>query len=336
MENSRNNPPRIRTFLIADFTALLLLFAFLVFAFDPQGQALVKHAFSPSKPSPQTLITPAPSPSAAKTPTPTPSPTPEPTPAPGDFSASFEKAKLQDGMDYVCRGDGYLIGIEEYYVNDAVALVADVYVRDIHLIKTAFSNGQFKGTASKYEFITDLCMDNKAVFGVSGDFVSVRDDGLVIRNGKLLQKNKYTDICVLYVDGTMAVYSWRGKNWKELTDGSVWQTWCFGPNLLDENGCAMEVNHNLMRKNPRCAIGYYEPGHYALVIVDGRQQFYSTGMTLTELSSFMAGLGCKVAYNLDGGMSAQMVLEDNLVNQPARGGRRVGDVIYIERTGMPE
>ncbi len=336
MQNSRNDPPRIRTFLITDFVALILLFAILVLGFDPQGQALVKQAFTAANSSPQALVTPTPASTATSTPAATPTPTPTPTPAPGDFSASFEKAELKEGMDYVCRGDGYLIGIEEYYVNDAVALVADVYVRDIHLIKTAFSYGQFKGRASNYEYIIDLCMDNNAVFGVSGDFVSVRDDGLVIRNGELLQKNKYADICVLYVDGTMGVYSWRGKPWKELTDGSVWQTWCFGPNLLDENGNAMEVNHNLMRKNPRCAIGYYEPGHYALVIVDGRQQYYSTGMTLTELSSFMAGLGCKVAYNLDGGMTAQMVLEDNLVSQPARGGRRVGDVIYIERAGIPE
>jgi exopolysaccharide biosynthesis protein len=78
-------------------------------------------------------------------------------------------------------------------------------------------------------------------------------------------------------------------------------------------------------------IGYYEPGHYAFVIVDGRTKYYSEGMTFTEVSAFMAELGCKVAYNLDGGQSAQMVLEDNLVNMPANGGRRVGDIIYLER-----
>ena len=55
-------------------------------------------------------------------------------------------------------------------------------------------------------------------------------------------------------------------------------------------------------------------------------------MTLTELSAFMASLGVKAAYNLDGGQTAQMVLEDNLVNMPANGGRRVGDIIYLERT----
>jgi len=65
--------------------------------------------------------------------------------------------------------------------------------------------------------------------------------------------------------------------------------------------------------------------------VDGRQANYSDGMTLTELSTFMAGLGCKSAYNLDGGQTAQMVLDGNLVNMPANGGRKVGDIIYIER-----
>ena len=334
----KNNPPRLITLVIADSAALLILFAFIALAAYPQGQAFVKSVFSAPESAPAPSIGSASPDANAQTPAPTPTPTTEPTPspAPGDFSESFEKADLAEGMDYVYRAEDYLIGIEEYYVDEAVVLVADVYVRDVHLIKTAFSFSQFKGSASKYEFITDLCMDNNAVFGVSGDFVSVREDGLIIRNGTLLQKNKYADICVLYVDGTLAVYKWREKTLKELTDGSVWQTWCFGPNLLDENGGAMEINHNLMRKNPRCAIGYYSPGHYAFVIVDGRQKYYSTGMTLTELSAFMAQLGCKVAYNLDGGMTAQMVLEDNVVNQPASGGRRVGDIIYIERTETPE
>ncbi len=337
MDNHKHNPPRALTYLLADSLALLALLGILALTVYPPGKALAVRVLSASA---STAATAAASPaqvetqSPAATPSPTPSPTaaPTPTPAPGDFSASFAEADLADGMDYVYRSEDVIIGIEEYYVDEAVVLVADVYVRDIHLLKTAFANGQFKGSASKYQSITELSADNNAVFAVSGDYVSVREDGLIIRNGELLQNNQYTDICVLYTDGTMAVYQWREKTAQELNDGSVWQTWCFGPNLLDESGSAMEINHTLMRKNPRCAIGYFEPGHYAFVIVDGRQKYYSTGMTLTELSAFMAQLGCKAAYNLDGGMTAQMVLEDNVVNQPPLGGRRVGDIIYFERT----
>lgn len=334
MKYHKSNPPRPIVYILLDFLALILALGILAFAAYPPVQVAVKSVFvAPTPTATPQLVTPEPEgPTPEPTPTISPTPIPTPTPAPGDFSATFAKADIPEGMDYVYRSSDYLIGIEEYDVDNAVLFVADVYVRDVHLIKTAFSNACFKGERSKYEDILSLCADNNALFGVSGDFVSIREDGVVIRNGELLQNSKYTDLFVLYVDGTMVVYGPQDKTIEELTDGSVWQTWCFGPNLLDENGQAMEINHKLGRKNPRCAIGYYEPGHYAFVIVDGRQKYYSEGLSLTELSTFMAGLGCKVAYNLDGGQTAQMVLEDNLVNMPANGGRRVGDIIYLERT----
>lgn len=169
------------------------------------------------------------------------------------------------------------------------------------------------------------------MFAVSGDYVGPRTDGIVFRNGELLRNSYCSSFCVLYIDGTMAIYEKREKSAKELREIGVWQSWCFGPNLLDQNGHGMEITHELMRLNPRCAIGYYEPGHYCFVVVDGRQKYYSIGMTLTELSAYMESLGCKAAYNLDGGQTAQMVLDDGLVNQPTNGGRRVGDIIYLER-----
>lgn len=332
MKHQKNGPPRAIVYVLFDLLALTLALGILALTTDTPVRQAVRGLLA----APTQAVAPSAHLSLPQTSTPkvtqkvSPTPEPTPTPVPGDFSDAFSKAEIPEGMDYVYRGQDYLIGIEEYYVDNAVLFVADVYVRDVHLIKTAFANGSFKGRSSRYENIVSLCEDNNALFGVSGDYVSIREDGVVIRNGELLQNSKYTDILVLYVDGTMAVYGPREKTIQDLTDGSVWQTWCFGPNLLDKNGQAMEINHKLMRNNPRCAIGYYEPGHYAFVVVDGRTKYYSEGMTLTALSTFMADLGCKVAYNLDGGQTAQMVLEDNLVNMPANGGRRVGDIIYLE------
>ncbi len=334
MNAKKKSPPRAYVFFFTDLIALLLAFLAIAYLAYPPGRELVQNAFATPTPT-ATPFVPTPTP-VLETPEPTPviTPTPEPTPtpAPGDFSAAFDASDIAEGMDYVYRTDDYIIGIEEYYVEDAVLFVADVYIRDIHLLKTAFANNMFKGDKLKYDYILDLCAETGAAFAVSGDFVAIREDGLIIRNGELLQNRNYTDICALYIDGTMAVYEKPDKTVDELTDGSVWQTWCFGPNLLGEGGQAIEISHKLMHENPRCAIGYYEPGHYCFVVVDGRQKYYSDGMTLTELSAFMSELGCKAAYNLDGGQSAQMVLEDNIVNMPANGGRRVGDIIYFERT----
>jgi exopolysaccharide biosynthesis protein len=112
--------------------------------------------------------------------------------------------------------------------------------------------------------------------------------------------------------------------------GGVYQTWDFGPALLDRDGKAIsEFTTGIAGKNPRCAIGYYEPGHYCLVLVDGRQEGYSMGLTLTELAQLFEDMGCKRAYNLDGGQSANMAYLGKLHNVPTRGGREVSDLIYI-------
>ena len=335
MRFRKNKPPRIAGLVIGDL--ILSALAISIIVFSVYRPVPVSALFAKASPTPTgtAVVTPAPT-DLLPTPTPTMAPTATPSPATGDFSDAFSKAQLADGMDFVYRSDDYLIGIEECYVGDAVLFVADIYIRDIHLLKTAFAFNSFKGAYPRNEDVMQLCTENNAMFAVTGDFVSIRDDGLVIRNGEILQKNQYNSICVLYLDGTMAVYNLHDISRDELTSGNVWQTWCFGPDLLDDNGQAMDIKHNLMRENPRCAIGYYSPGHYCFVVVDGRQKYYSVGMTLTQLSSYMAQLDCKVAYNLDGGQTAQMVLDDGLVNMPAYGGRKVGDIIYIERTANGE
>ena len=81
--------------------------------------------------------------------------------------------------------------------------------------------------------------------------------------------------------------------------------------------------------NPRCAIGYFEPGHYCFVVVDGRRPGYSNGVTMKMLSRLMYDLGCTVAYNLDGGASAQMYWNGDIYNYPSGNGRTISDIVYI-------
>ena len=62
--------------------------------------------------------------------------------------------------------------------------------------------------------------------------------------------------------------------------------------------------------NPRTAIGYNRNGRYLIIaVVDGRQPFYSNGVTLAELAQLMIDLGAHYAMNLDGGGSSTMVVE---------------------------
>jgi exopolysaccharide biosynthesis protein len=63
---------------------------------------------------------------------------------------------------------------------------------------------------------------------------------------------------------------------------------------------------------PRTAVGTNRNGRYLyLIVVDGRQPFYSEGATFTELAELFIEQGAFMAMSLDGGGSSTMVAEDD-------------------------
>ena len=75
---------------------------------------------------------------------------------------------------------------------------------------------------------------------------------------------------------------------------------------------------------PRTALGYNADTLF-LVVADGRQPKYSTGLTLYELASILIELGATEAINLDGGSSSTFVVEDTVINKPS--GQQERDVL---------
>ena len=64
------------------------------------------------------------------------------------------------------------------------------------------------------------------------------------------------------------------------------------------------------KTDPRSAIGINRNGRYIyLVVVDGRQPFYSEGATYVELAELLQDLGVFNAMSLDGGGSSTMVIK---------------------------
>lgn len=64
---------------------------------------------------------------------------------------------------------------------------------------------------------------------------------------------------------------------------------------------------------PRTAIGLNGEGNkLVIVVVDGRQPFYSQGATMSELAEIMLIYGADIAMNLDGGGSTTLVAERGL------------------------
>lgn len=212
--------------------------------------------------------------------------------------------------------------------------VADIYLRTMDCFRTALAKDTYGRGVS--EPLLDIASANKALLAISGDYYG-RHYGPVIRNGILYRNTDGgADVCALYRDGTLKTFAKGTFNAEAEQENGAWQVWSFGPALLNDNGSAKtNFNSSLTSAHPRCAIGYYEPGHYVFVLVDGRQAGYSAGMSLKQLSSLFESLGCTAAYNMDGGRTAMMAFGNEVVNRPYKNGREVSDIVYIGEVDTP-
>jgi len=74
--------------------------------------------------------------------------------------------------------------------------------------------------------------------------------------------------------------------------------------------------------HPRTAVGITPDGALLLLLVDGRQR-ESRGVRLEELAAILVDIGAEEALNLDGGGSSSLVVNGQLLNNPAgRGSER--------------
>lgn len=339
-QDKRNTKPqrkggRVLRVLLTVFADILLIgIGLLVFAYF--------HHVRPIESDTQAVVLPTPIPVQTIAPSPEPTDQPavdditpaEPSPTPyvdqGMWGEKFAD-KFTDG-DVIQTAGSYQsedisVTVDKVEEDGVTYFVADIYVRNIENFKTAFAGGEYKRGAE--DKTLDMAVENNAIVAISGDYCGIRADGIVIRNGVLYRDAVYEDVLIMNNDGSMQTFSPEAFDINAVLQNGAYQGWSFGPMLLKDGQPMDKFNSYVNPKNPRSAIGYYEPGHYCFVVVDGRQSGYSAGMTLKELSRLFYDLGCTAAYNLDGGQSAVMTFGDERASQPYGGGREISDIIYI-------
>jgi len=216
--------------------------------------------------------------------------------------------------------------------------VADVTLGDATDLRSAFAKDQFGENIT--ETTSAIAEDNGAVFAINGDYYGFRDTGIEIRNGVLYRDDGAREGLAFYTDGTVQVYDETTTTGAELLDAGVWNTLSFGPAIVEDGQVvdgieSQEVdtnigNHSIQGEQPRTLVGVVDENHLVFVVIDGRDEGYSRGATLTEAAEILIGLGATTAYNLDGGGSSTMYFDGEVVNQPSNGGERgTSDILYI-------
>jgi len=89
------------------------------------------------------------------------------------------------------------------------------------------------------------------------------------------------------------------------------------------------TDNKLLSHEPRSALGFGDDKIF-LMVVDGRQNGYSTGMTMYEVAQALIELGAKQVMNLDGGASSTFFADGKVHNRPSGGDlRKVLNAVLI-------
>lgn len=223
-----------------------------------------------------------------------------------------------------------------YYICDMILCSAE----DFH---TAFADSKISGMADTSETAKSV----GAGFAVNGDFCGYRHTGIIIREGKLYRNEKADgwDLCCMDKNGDLITSKNDEEDGTALLNNGILQSWCFGPTLVKDHKalsndefCTPDLSKKDWAKESRTAIGQIDTLHYIIIVTDSERVSNGLGgwttlggMNFDELAAAFEALGCKTAYNLDGGGSTALYLNGKIVNEPCMGTeKQISDIIYLK------
>ena len=266
-------------------------------------------------------------------------------------------AYLLDGQQLYFRTDVELFQNTpvRYYLDDSIFAItwkevhegsvytfSEVKVSHPSQFRRHLAGGEF-GSEMQY-LTTEMAASVNAVVASSGDFYRFRDFGICVYEGKVRRvEGTYAETC--YIDGNGDMHFTYGGDLLDTPSAQAYVdgndirfSLCFGPVLVDEY---QVVNHTwygvgeINEGYARAALCQMGPLHY-IVVTANTEGPYQDIPTVATFSKYVSATGCRMAYCLDGGQTAAIVMNDELINRPVYGQqRKISDIIYFA-TAIPE
>lgn len=208
------------------------------------------------------------------------------------------------------------------------------YIAKIKLFdKDSFEVALGKDTLGKVETTSEAAERKGAILAINGGgfYYETKDGkkyaqliGNTVIDGKLVEPfNGYPgDLFFAGINNKGEVIGNVPQTEEDLMDLDPYQGVSFIPVLL-QDGKKVDIPKKWAEsKQPRTIIGQYANDDLIFIVIDGRQNDWSVGVSLERLQDKLIELGVKEGYNLDGGGSSAMYYNGALLNKPSDGNQR--------------
>ncbi|MBQ7000332.1 MAG: phosphodiester glycosidase family protein [Oscillospiraceae bacterium] len=198
---------------------------------------------------------------------------------------------------------------------------------------------------SDMQFLTtEMAEAVNAVVASAGDFYRFRDFGAVVYEGEAKRvEGTYAETCYIDREGNMHfTYGGDVLTVEEVQafvdEHDIQFSLAFGPILVDNYELVGHTWYGVGEIDEgyaRAALCQLDELHY-IVVAANTTGPYQEIPTVAMFAKNIAATGCRMAYCLDGGQTATIVMNDKLMNRPVYGQqRKISDIIYFA-TAIPD
>ena len=268
-----------------------------------------------------------------------------------------EAAGLLDGQTTYFSTETQLMpgSVVNYYLDETILAITWKEVHDFSVytfseVKIAhpsqfrrfLAGGEY---GSEKQFITtEMAESVNAVVASSGDFYRFRNHGTSVYDGMVYRVNgERADTCYIDDNGDLH-FTYAGDMLtvedaqKYVDENNIRFSLAFGPVLVD-NGVRREPSFysvgEIEEEYARAALCQMDNLHY-LMATANTQGNYQQVPNIHTFAKWIANTGCKMAYALDGGQTAAIAMNDQLINRVVYGyQRKISDIIYFA-TAVPD
>lgn len=242
-----------------------------------------------------------------------------------------------------------------YYLDDTIFAItwkevhdgsvytfSEVKVNHPSQFRRHLAGGEY-GSATQF-YTSEMAESVNAVVASSGDFYNFRNFGIIVYQGQVRKvEGTYAETCYIDRNGDLR-FTYGGDITttaaaKEyVAENDIWFSLGFGPVLIDNYEM---IDHTwygvgeITEGYARAALCQMGELHY-IVATANTEGPWQDIPTVKTFAKNIAATGCRMAYCLDGGQTAAIVMGDQLINRPVYGQqRKISDIIYFA-TAMPE
>lgn len=261
-----------------------------------------------------------------------------PAPLPIDDSPGYQPdpaAYLADGAGYQDASLSVRVEMDRAYDTDIMLVY--IQVADPSQIRSGMAS-YYGSSATEYGY--SMAKRYHAVLAVNGDFFSIHSGGYLVRQGKLYRNMLYGDMDVLIIDnqGDFHIVQNATRESVAAYADTVVNSFCFGPALVLNGERCEELIKDEAGPNKlaqRICIAQTGPLSYLCVATEGPENEGSLGLTLEQFADYVYGKNCITAYNLDGGSSSTVILNNQKINSlSTEKMRQLSDILYFA-TAIP-